>query len=101
MKTLKILFWVNTVILTIALFIALATGDYGAAIWISLCIFLLARNWEQAKHMTWQSKLLREWKELTLKVKERADRATAQMQEATSTAFYLAMLLGIDNEITE
>lgn len=101
MNTLKICFWANTVIFTIALFFALAAGNYSAAIWISLCILYHTINWEQAKDIIWQSKLLGEWKELTLKEKEIVDRAIAQMQEATSTAFYLAMLLGIDNEITE
>lgn len=53
MKTLRILFWVNTVIFSIALFIALATGDYGTAIWISLCIFFHTENWCLTKYNRW------------------------------------------------
>lgn len=101
MKTLRIFFWVNTVVFTIALFIALAAGNYSAAIWISLCMFYHTIDWEQTKHNDEQERLIDKWAELTFEYKEVADRAIAEAQGAYSTAFYLAMLLGIDNDTAE
>lgn len=101
MKTLRIFFWVNTVVFTIALFIALAAGNYSAVIWISLCMFYHTIHWDQTKHNDEQEKLLDEWRGLAFEYRELAGRAIAETQEAYATAFRLAMLLDIDNEITE
>ena len=101
MKTLRICFWVNTVIFTIALFIALATGNYGTAIWISLCILYHTIDWNQTKHIDEQEKHLEEWRELTFEYNELTKKAITELQKAHGNAFRMAMLLGTDNEITE
>ena len=101
MKILRILFWVNTAIFVTGWFIAAVTGNYDTAIWISLCILFYTIDWVQTKRIDEQKKYLEEWRKLTLEYRELADRAIAETQKAYGAAFRMAMLLGIDNEITE